>query len=53
MAYDGDAEKMALAKEFATACADLTDADRCQAAFKIFECMKNLAIERGIKYDDL
>lgn len=53
MAFDGDAEKMALAREFATACADVTDADRCQAAFKVFECMKKLAIDKGIKYDEM
>lgn len=52
IAFDGDAAKMDLAREFATHCADATDGERCEAAFKIFGCMKALAISKGLTPDD-
>lgn len=52
-AYDGDASKLQLAREVATACADVTDGDRCEAAFKIFECSHKIALDKGLGPDDI
>lgn len=51
--FDGDAAKMDLAREFATGCADITDGDRCEASFKIFECIKGAAKAKGLTSDDM
>lgn len=52
MGFDGDAAKMDLARELSTNCADITDGERCEAAFKIFGCMKDQAIAKGLTPDD-
>lgn len=52
-AYDGDATKMSLAREIGTACGDVTGADRCEAAHKIFECVKIMMVVKGLTADDM
>lgn len=42
MAYMGDEERAKKARDLANDCAAITDADRCEAATKIFDCGKNL-----------
>lgn len=46
--YDGDASKARLGREVATECADVTDADRCIAFFKIYECCRKSAESKGL-----
>ncbi|XP_055304108.1 general odorant-binding protein 28a-like [Sitodiplosis mosellana] len=53
MAFDGDAAKVSAARDLATACASVTDADRCEAAFKIMACGRDSAKGRGISFADL
>lgn len=53
MAFDGDATKIQTARDLSLECADITDADRCEAAFKIFECGHSAVKSRGITYEDL
>jgi hypothetical protein len=48
MATGNDAEKIAKAGEVADACADITDEDRCEAAFKIGKCVKEESEKRGL-----
>lgn len=52
-AYDGDATKAQLGREVATECADVTDADRCIAFFKIYECCHKVAESKGLGPEDL
>lgn len=49
---EGD-PKVAIAEEIALECADITDPDRCEAAAKMYECGRNGAEKRGIKFEDL
>lgn len=51
--FDGNYFKVEVARSIAEACTDVTDEDRCEAAVKIFECMKNDAQSKGISTDDL
>lgn len=44
---------MNTAKKIASKCTSITDDDRCEAAAKVFECMKNEAIARGTSEADL
>lgn len=44
---------MELANEMVVGCADVTDGDRCEAAVKIFACMKNIAVAKGLTADDM
>lgn len=53
LAFDGDAAKIQTARDLAQACADVTDADRCEAAFKIFECGHNAVKAKGTTFEDL
>lgn len=53
MAFDGDADKVEVARHLATTCAGITDGDRCEAAAKIVECGRSAAKDRGISFDDL
>lgn len=53
MAFDGDAAKMDMAREIANSCGSMTDGDRCEAAAKIFDCMKKGAIAKGVSEADL
>lgn len=45
---DEDDPRVDQARQMALACVDVTDADRCEAAFKIFECAHNFASSKGI-----
>lgn len=53
MAFDGDAAKIQTARDLASGCADVTDADRCEAAFKIFECGHHAVKAKGTTFEDL
>lgn len=53
MAFDGDASKVQVARDLANECASVTDADRCEAAAKIFECGREAAKSKGLKFDDM
>lgn len=53
MAFDGDAAKMDMARDIGNSCASMTDGDRCEAAAKIFDCMKKGAMAKGISESDL
>lgn len=51
--YDGDSFRMETVQGMANACLGITDEERCEAAFKIFECMHKDAESKGISFDDL
>lgn len=51
MIFDGDATKMKAAEEVGKECADVTDADRCEAAFKIFECCHDASVRKGLDFE--
>lgn len=53
MAFEGDAAKVGMARDLATACAAVTDADRCVAAIKLLECGHNTAKKRGFSFEQL
>lgn len=53
MAFEGDTVKVQTARDLANACISETDADRCEAAAKIFACGRNAAKDRGLTFDDL
>lgn len=53
MAYDGDEAKVKVARDLAAACSTVTDADRCEAAAKIFQCGRDTAKSLGLSFDDL
>lgn len=50
MAYSGDEERAKKARDLATDCAAITDADRCEAAAKIFDCGKNFVFNVDISH---
>lgn len=52
-AFDGDAKKVEMAQSLASDCAAVTDADRCEAAIKIFECGHIAAKTRGMNFEDV
>lgn len=52
MIFDGDAAKIKAASEVGKECADVTDADRCEAAFKIFECCHTVSISKGLNFEE-
>lgn len=45
--YGDDTSKLDLAREMSTTCADVTDGDRCDAAFAIVKCIKKVAVDKG------
>lgn len=47
MIFDDDEKKVEQVRIVATECADVTDGDRCEAAFKIMECAVKAGKERG------
>lgn len=47
MAFDKDKKKIQQTREIATACADVTDDDRCEAVFQIFQCGVRVGKEKG------
>lgn len=53
MAYDGDVTKVSMARDLANDCTGVTDADRCEAAVKIFECGHIAAKKRGLDFEDV
>lgn len=50
--YDGDSNRVETTRRIASACLDVTDEERCEAAFKILTCMHKDAESRGISKDD-
>lgn len=44
-----DPAKVDAAREVGQACADVTDGDRCEAAIKIFQCLHETAVAKGLK----
>lgn len=51
--YNGDEDIVRKARETAEACVDVTDDDRCLAAFKISECTLGYAKSNGFIIDFL
>lgn len=47
MAFDFDSTITEATRVVATACKDVTDADRCEAASKIMECFRKVSAEKG------
>lgn len=45
----GDADLTAKFAEVAEACSEVTDDDECEAAFLIWECVKNESSARGLE----
>lgn len=52
-AFGGDAKQVQMARDLATDCASIRDADRCEAALKIFECGHIAAKSRGMTFEDV
>lgn len=52
MAFDNDADKIQKSTEITNECLAVTDADRCEAAWKIIQCAEKGAKARGISFDD-
>lgn len=46
--FAGDEAKIQAATDIAKECADVTDADRCEAAFKYLQCSESGAKTRGV-----
>lgn len=40
------------AREVAAQCVDVTDGDRCEAAYNIFHCLHDAAVAKGLKDPD-
>lgn len=53
MAFDSDSTVTDATRVVASECKDVTDADRCEAVFKIMECCRNVSIEKGYGRVDL
>lgn len=53
LAFDGDAAKVQLFSDLAVECGDITDSDRCEAAFKIVECGHHGIKSKGMTFEDL
>lgn len=53
MSYGADDPRVELARTISTTCADVTDADRCEAAGKIHECATEKAKELGVEMKEL
>lgn len=51
MAFGDNTEQLQMARDIATECANETDADRCEAAFKIMLCGERGARARGLIFD--
>lgn len=51
--YDRNHLRIEIARGITNACVDVTDAGRCEAAVKTFECMHNDADSKRIFNDDL
>lgn len=52
-AFDGDAAKIEKVGKLLDSCANTTDADRCEAAVKIYECGHNAAKTLGVSFEDI
>lgn len=48
MVAEEDDPRIDQARKMGQACVGVTDSDRCEAAFKIFECTKAYAAANGI-----
>lgn len=46
-------ESLEKAKTIANSCKDTTDGDRCEAAFKIAQCMYDKASAQGMQMDEV
>lgn len=49
----GDDSRVEKARGIANACVGITDQDRCDAAYKIFDCIHKEAHSQGLSADDL
>lgn len=52
-AFSDNTDQLQLAREILKECSTVTDADRCEAAYKIKECGALAARDRGINFDDI
>lgn len=53
MVFGADDPRVKFARTISTTCADITDADRCEAAEKMHECANKKAKELGIEMKEL
>lgn len=53
MAFGDDDPKVGFARDIANDCIDTTDEDRCEAAFKMYECGFEAGKKRGIDFTDI
>lgn len=52
MAFDDNPGKIQTMTDIATECVGVTDANRCEASFKIMECGVAAAKKRGVSLTD-
>lgn len=52
MAFGDNAEKIQKVTEIANECGAETDADRCEAAWKLIQCCEKASKARGMSFDD-
>lgn len=51
MALDDDTPKVNIVREVATECSTLTDADRCEAAAILYNCIHDRVNARGVAFN--
>lgn len=51
--YDGNEKVMSTTKKMAAECADITDADRCEMAYKIMVCSRGVLDKLGLEIHDI
>lgn len=49
----GDDSRVEIVREIANSCVGITDDDRCEAAYKLFDCIHKEAHSKDISADDL
>lgn len=49
----GDEKKMKISESLATVCAELTDGDRCELAYKIGDCFKTEWLKKKQEYEHM
>lgn len=51
MALDDDTTKVNIVREVAIECANLTDADRCEAAARLYNCIHDKVNAKGVAFN--
>lgn len=53
MAFEGNEKAISVAREVATECGSIADADRCELAGKMMNCMHEAFTKRGINPEEI